>query len=164
MGYWFDRFFVGYGLELSRIVPLIIYHLKRKYLCKNEAELREAWFPGDINYATRVPSDMLIVTIVLCYSVIAPVIIPFGVLYFSLGWLVLRNQVFFPVNFSAYYNYSHNLILVSFCSLVVYPSYNRHSKFMFQHMRAMEECGLTCKPESLVPCSYTKLPCWVTLG
>ncbi|WVY92925.1 hypothetical protein V8G54_032013 [Vigna mungo] len=89
------RFFVGYGLELSRIVPLIIYHLKRKYLCKTEAELKEAWQPGDLGYATRVPSDMLIVTIVFCYSVIAPVIIPFGVLYFGLGWLVLRNQVKF---------------------------------------------------------------------
>ncbi|KAE8656193.1 CSC1-like protein ERD4 [Hibiscus syriacus] len=86
------KFFVGYGLELSRIVPLIIYHVKRNYLCKTEAELKEAWFPGDISYATRVPNDMLIVTIVLCYSVIAPVIIPFGVLYFALGWLVLRNQ------------------------------------------------------------------------
>ncbi|KAK8641971.1 hypothetical protein V6N13_011337 [Hibiscus sabdariffa] len=86
------QFFVGYGLELSRIVPLIIYHVKRKYLCKTEADLKEAWFPGDISYATRVPADMLIVTIVLCYSVIAPVIIPFGVLYFALGWLVLRNQ------------------------------------------------------------------------
>ncbi|KAI7752326.1 hypothetical protein M8C21_014813, partial [Ambrosia artemisiifolia] len=30
------KFFVGYGLELSRIVPLIILHLKRKYLCKIE--------------------------------------------------------------------------------------------------------------------------------
>ncbi|MBA0694581.1 hypothetical protein Goari_004863 [Gossypium aridum] len=86
------KFFVGYGLELSRIVPLIMYHLRRKYLCKSEAEIREAWFPGDISYATRVPSDMLIITIVLCYSVIAPMIIPFGVLYFALGWLVLRNQ------------------------------------------------------------------------
>ncbi|XP_014518442.1 CSC1-like protein ERD4 [Vigna radiata var. radiata] len=86
------KFFVGYGLELSRIVPLIIYHLKRKYLCKTEAELKEAWQPGDLGYATRVPADMLIVTIVFCYSVIAPVIIPFGVLYFGLGWLVLRNQ------------------------------------------------------------------------
>lgn len=36
---------------------------------------------------------MLIITIVLCYSVIAPIIIPFGVVYFGLGWLVLRNQV-----------------------------------------------------------------------
>ncbi|XVE51668.1 hypothetical protein DITRI_Ditri02bG0059900 [Diplodiscus trichospermus] len=86
------KFFVGYGLELSRIVPLIIYHLKRKYLCKSEAEIKEAWFPGDLGYATRVPGDMLMITIVLCYSVIAPVIIPFGVLYFALGWLILRNQ------------------------------------------------------------------------
>lgn len=86
------KFFVGYGLELSRLVPLIIYHLKRRYLCKTEAELKEAWAPGDFGYATRVPGDMLIITIVLCYCVIAPVIIPFGVVYFGLGWLILRNQ------------------------------------------------------------------------
>ncbi|KAK7303075.1 hypothetical protein RJT34_13974 [Clitoria ternatea] len=86
------KFFVGYGLELSRIVPFIIYHLKRKYLCKTEAELKEAWAPGDLGYGTRVPGDMLILTIVLCYSVITPLIIPFGALYFGLGWLVLRNQ------------------------------------------------------------------------
>ncbi|CAK7350162.1 unnamed protein product [Dovyalis caffra] len=86
------KFFVGYGLELSRVVPLIIFHLKRKYLCKTEAELKEAWSPGDLGYATRIPGDMLIITIVLCYSVIAPLIIPFGVVYFGLGWLVLRNQ------------------------------------------------------------------------
>ena len=94
------RFFVGYGLQLSRLVPLIIYHLKRKYICKTEAELKEAWFPGDLGYGTRVPGDMLIVTIVLCYSVIAPIIIPFGVVYFGLGWLILRNQVMF--NFFIY--------------------------------------------------------------
>lgn len=86
------KFFVGYGLELSRLVPLIIYNLKKKFLCKTEAELKEAWAPGDLGYATRIPADMLIVTIVLCYSCIAPLIIPFGALYFGLGWLVLRNQ------------------------------------------------------------------------
>ncbi|KAL1829552.1 hypothetical protein ACET3Z_007964 [Daucus carota] len=86
------RFFVGYGLQLSRIVPFIIYHLKRKYVCKTEAELKEAWTPGDLNYGTRFPGDMLILTIVFCYSVIAPIIIPFGMIYFGLGWLVLRNQ------------------------------------------------------------------------
>ncbi|KAK7331412.1 hypothetical protein VNO77_25636 [Canavalia gladiata] len=86
------KFFVGYGLELSRIVPLIIFHLKKKFLCKTEAELKEAWAPGDLGYGTRVPGDMLIVTIVFCYSVIAPLIIPFGALYFGLGWLILRNQ------------------------------------------------------------------------
>ncbi|CAO2835157.1 unnamed protein product [Amaranthus hypochondriacus] len=86
------QFFVGYGLELSRLVPLIIFKLKKKYLCKTEAEVTEAWAPGDFCYATRVPADLLILTVTLCYSVIAPLIIPFGAIYFALGWLVMRNQ------------------------------------------------------------------------
>lgn len=87
------KFFVGYGLELSRIVPLIIFHLKKKYLCKTELDLKEAWTPGSLGYATKIPNDMLILTIVICYSVIAPLIIPFGAVYFGLGWLVFRNQI-----------------------------------------------------------------------
>ncbi|XP_062187496.1 CSC1-like protein ERD4 [Phragmites australis] len=87
------KFFVGYGLELSRLIPLIIFHLKRKYLCKTEDEVKAAWAPGDLGYNTRVPNDMLIATVVLCYSVIAPLIIPFGVAYFALGWLIAKNQV-----------------------------------------------------------------------
>ncbi|CAN1766635.1 CSC1-like protein ERD4 [Linum perenne] len=86
------KFFVGYGLELSRIIPLIIFHLKKKFVCKSEAEVKEAWIPGDLGYVTRIPGDMLIVTLVFCYSAIAPLIIPFGMLYFGLGWLLLRNQ------------------------------------------------------------------------
>ncbi|KAG0541642.1 hypothetical protein BDA96_02G034500 [Sorghum bicolor] len=87
------KFFVGYGLELSRLVPLIIFHLKRKYLCKTEEDVKAAWAPGDLGYNTRVPNDMLIATVVLCYSVIAPLIIPFGVAYFALGWLIAKNQI-----------------------------------------------------------------------
>lgn len=87
------RFFVGYGLELSRLVPLIIFHLKKKYMCKTEAEVMEAWAPGDFGFATRVPNNMLIMMVVFCYSVISPVIIPFGAIYFGLGWLIARNQV-----------------------------------------------------------------------
>ncbi|KAK3009376.1 hypothetical protein RJ639_015139 [Escallonia herrerae] len=116
------RFFVGYGLELSRIVPLIIYHLKRRYLCKTEAELKEAWAPVDLGYGRRIPEDMLVVTIVLCYSVIAPVIIPFGVMYFGLGWLVLRNQalkVYVPSNesYGRMWPHIHTRILAA---LIIY--------------------------------------------
>ncbi|GLJ44443.1 hypothetical protein SUGI_0932320 [Cryptomeria japonica] len=86
------KIFVGYGLEISRLVPLVVYHIKRRFLCKTEAELREAWAPGGFGYATRVPNDMLVMTIALCYAVLAPMIIPFAILYFAVGWLVLRNQ------------------------------------------------------------------------
>lgn len=87
------RFFVGYGLEISRLIPLIIYHLKRKFLVHTEKELEEAWAPGPFTYETLVPNDMLILTISLAYSVIAPIILVFAMVYFCLGWLVLRNQV-----------------------------------------------------------------------
>lgn len=112
------KFFVGYGLELSRLVPFIIYHLKRKYLCKTEAELKAAWAPGDLGYGTRVPGDMLILIIVFCYSVIAPVIIPFGALYFGLGWLILRNQalkVYVPSyeSYGRMWPHIHNRIIAS---------------------------------------------------
>ncbi|KAL1288911.1 hypothetical protein AAHE18_20G018600 [Arachis hypogaea] len=112
------KFFVGYGLELSRLVPLILFHLKKKYLCKTDAEVKEAWAPGDLGYGTRVPGDMLIVTIVFCYSVIAPLIVPFGALYFGLGWLILRNQalkVYVPSyeSYGRMWPHIHNRILAS---------------------------------------------------
>lgn len=90
------RFFVGYGLEISRIVPLIIFHIKRKYLCKTERELEEAWAPGPFSYHTSVPADLLILIVTLCYSVIAPMILVFSFLYFFIGWLVTRNSVRSP--------------------------------------------------------------------
>ena len=99
------RFFVGYGLELSRLVPLIIYHLKCKFLIKTDKELEEAWAPGPFTYETLVPSDMLIVMISLAYSVIAPLILLFAILYFGIGWIVLRNQVLHFPNTPAVVNY-----------------------------------------------------------
>ncbi|EPS64315.1 hypothetical protein M569_10465, partial [Genlisea aurea] len=116
------KFFVGYGLELSRIVPLIIFHLKKKYLCKTEAEIKEAWAPGDLGYATRIPNDMLIVTVVLCYSVIAPLIIPFGVAYFGLGWLSFIPQVL-KVYVPSYESYGRawpHLFIRIVASLILY--------------------------------------------
>ncbi|CAL9066790.1 unnamed protein product [Musa banksii] len=86
------KFFICNGLEISRLFPLIIFHFKKKFLCKTKAEVP----PGDLGYASRLPSDMLVITLVLCYSVAAPMIIPFGAVYFGLGWLITRNQVSEP--------------------------------------------------------------------
>ncbi|KAH0644736.1 hypothetical protein KY284_032620 [Solanum tuberosum] len=83
---------IGEKVDSIEMLGLELSVAEKKYLCKTEAEIKEAWAPDDLGYATRFPNDMLIMTIVLCYSVIAPIIIPFGVAYFGLGWLLLRNQ------------------------------------------------------------------------
>ena len=131
------KFFVGYGLELSRLVPLVIYHIKRRFLCKTEAELQEAWAPGAFGYATRVPNDMLIITIALCYSVIAPTILPFAILYFAVGWIVLRNQalkVYVPSYESngRMWPHIHSRILASlFVSQITMIGYFSIKKFLY---------------------------------
>ena len=56
-------------------------------------EIAEACAPKSFRYATRVPGDMLVLTITLCYAVIAPLILVFAIIYFGLGWLLMRNQV-----------------------------------------------------------------------
>eukprot|EP00897_Mesotaenium_endlicherianum_P009628 jgi/Mesen1/8694/ME000052S08123 len=89
------KFLVGKGLELARISPLIIYTIKRKFLCKTEQELNEAWAPKGLDYAGLVPDDMLVVTLGLCYAVIAPMILPFTVCYFAVSYVVFKNQALY---------------------------------------------------------------------
>lgn len=84
--------FIGYGLELSRVVPLAIYHLKRRFLIKTQKELDAAWAPPAFTYHTLVPTDILILMISMAYAVIAPLILVFALLYFAIGYVVLRNQ------------------------------------------------------------------------
>lgn len=112
------RFFAGYGFELSRLVSLIVYHLKRIFLCKTDDEIQEAWNPGPPSYSTLVPNDMLTVTIALCYAIIAPLILPFAILYFALAWLVMRNQFLnvYVATFDSYgrmWPHIHSRILAS---------------------------------------------------
>jgi hypothetical protein len=86
------KFFIGYGLEVSRVIPLVMFTIKRRFKCKTERELKEAWAPGPFTYHKSIASDLLILTICLCYAVIAPMILPFAFMYYALGWLVMRNQ------------------------------------------------------------------------
>ena len=85
---------MGYGLTLSRIIPLIKFHFKKKIgLIMTKLEIKEACAPKSFRYATRVPADMLVLTITLCYAVISPLILVFAIIYFGLGWLLMRNLV-----------------------------------------------------------------------
>ena len=88
------RFFVGYGMTFSRLVPFIRFHLKKRCgWIRSNAEIKKALRPKAFKYGTSIPTDMLILTITFCYAVIAPLILVFSILYFGLGWLFMRNQV-----------------------------------------------------------------------
>eukprot|EP00850_Spirogloea_muscicola_P000569 SM000002S05649 [mRNA] locus=s2:1374426:1379090:- [translate_table: standard] len=86
------KLFVGYGIELLRPVPFIQYYAQRAFFCKTQKDVNDSWQPGPTTYGAHVPFDLLIMTLGLCYAVIAPIILPFTALYFAFGWLTMRHQ------------------------------------------------------------------------
>ncbi|KAG6546299.1 hypothetical protein Mapa_012340 [Marchantia paleacea] len=131
------KFFVGYGLEISRLIPLVIFHLKKRFLCKTEKELADAWNPGSFSYLPSVPNDLLIITITMAYAVIAPLILPFAFAYFGIGWFVQRNQalkVYVPEYESGgrMWPHVHSRILVGlFVSQITMLGYFSVKKFAY---------------------------------
>lgn len=85
-------FYVSYGLEISRLIPLITFKLRSRYFI-TEKEKREAWAPTSVAYYLKVPQDLLILTLGLCYAIIAPMILAFTAIYFSFALLIYRHQV-----------------------------------------------------------------------
>lgn len=85
------KFFVGYGLELSRLTVWIYYSCQKKFFGVKDEEAY-VWHPGQIPYYVNIPMDLLVMTLGLCYAVIAPMILPFTALYFFFGFLVYKNQ------------------------------------------------------------------------
>ena len=78
-----------------RLVPLIVAHIKLKYLAKSAYERKAAWAPGDFDYVSGVPQQLLVVLLGLVYATVAPIILPFVVLYFGLSFVVYRYQLLY---------------------------------------------------------------------
>ncbi|KAG6532793.1 CSC1-like protein RXW8 [Zingiber officinale] len=68
----------------------LLYHLTRKYIfrCKDDPSLVPS-FP----YHTEVPKVLLFGLLGFTCSILAPLILPFLLVYFFLGYLVYRNQI-----------------------------------------------------------------------
>ncbi|CAB4017129.1 CSC1 ERD4, partial [Paramuricea clavata] len=79
---------MGHALRLLRIGPLIVIHIKRKWLAKTARELKNVWAPPCPNYGVMVPNDLYIFVIGVAYCIQAPYVIPFIMLYFGFGYIV----------------------------------------------------------------------------
>lgn len=131
------KFCIGYGFELSRLVSLTSYHVKRKFKCQAEWEKFESWAPGAFTYHQSIPNDLLILTLALCYAVIAPMILIFAFLYFLLGWLVQRNQALnihvpdWESNGSLWPHIHHRILAALLAAQITAVAYFAVKEFLF---------------------------------
>jgi len=78
-------------LELSRLVPLLCVTF-RMPLAVSENEKEDILAPGGVDYGWQLPYHLLIFVIVLSYAVVQPVILPFGMAFFAIGYFVWKHQ------------------------------------------------------------------------
>ncbi|KAM3602747.1 uncharacterized protein V6R79_010001 [Siganus canaliculatus] len=87
---------VGSGMELLRLPGLLLYSIRmafarsaaeRKYVKQNQAY--------EFEYGATYGWNLCIFTVIMAYSVICPVIVPFGLLYMMLKHLVDKHNLYF---------------------------------------------------------------------
>eukprot|EP01018_Ginkgo_biloba_P037296 Gb_09904 [translate_table: standard] len=79
----------GLSLELTRLFPLIVNFFRRHFSKSTEDADCAPSFP----YHSDIPKVLLFGLLGFIYSPLAPLILPFILVYFSMGYIIYRNQV-----------------------------------------------------------------------
>eukprot|EP00897_Mesotaenium_endlicherianum_P003744 jgi/Mesen1/3398/ME000192S02560 len=78
--------------EILRPLALIIFNLRSRML-KTERDRRNAMDPGPLPYIQLVPKLIFYLMLGLIYATISPLLLPYIIIYFLLGYAVWRNQI-----------------------------------------------------------------------
>ena len=96
----------GIAAEILRLRPLIVFHLWNAFFVKTDKDRDKAMDPGSICLNQSIPKIELYFLFGIVYAEIAPILLPFIIIYFAFAYLVYRNQVImFVLCFSLKYLY-----------------------------------------------------------
>ncbi|KAI9599149.1 hypothetical protein BDF19DRAFT_410533 [Syncephalis fuscata] len=82
----------GAAKELLMVVPFVLKWIKRRALVKTPRHIWELKAMPSISWGQTVPQHTLVFVIGMTYSVIAPLVLPFALLYFVFYYIVYRYQ------------------------------------------------------------------------
>ncbi|KAJ6322381.1 hypothetical protein OIU77_012270 [Salix suchowensis] len=88
--------------ELVRIIPLICSLMTKCCATSTDDEIEVPSIP----YHRDIPRVLFFGLLGIAYFFLAPVILPFLLVYFCLAYIIFRNQVSFPFFYLAFYNFS----------------------------------------------------------
>ncbi|KAJ4953008.1 hypothetical protein NE237_029840 [Protea cynaroides] len=83
----------GIAVEILRLKPLVIYHLKNMFLVKTERDRDRAMNPGSVGLPETLPTLQLYFLLGIVYAVITPILLPFILVFFAFAYLVYRHQI-----------------------------------------------------------------------
>jgi len=86
---------IAHFLFLIRPVDIILYELKKRILAKSARDFRGLLTPPNVWITPRITMDILIFLIVIVYSTIAPLILPFGLIFFIFAYVATKHNLLY---------------------------------------------------------------------
>ncbi|GAB5353223.1 hypothetical protein AAMO2058_000019100 [Amorphochlora amoebiformis] len=85
----------GFSVGTQTIVrlPGLVMTIFFSKMASVEYERQKAMQPPNFEYGANLSFGMLVLTICMCYMAVAPLILPFGVVYFSMDFLVQKYNL-----------------------------------------------------------------------
>lgn len=80
-------------IQLLQIGPILVQQFYCLFLCKTPRDFAEVYAPRMYNFGWGYPIPVFIFVVVLVYSIISPLILVFGVIYFAMSYLVCKYQL-----------------------------------------------------------------------
>ncbi|KAJ4727522.1 calcium permeable stress-gated cation channel 1 [Melia azedarach] len=83
----------GIAVEILRLVPLVVFHLKNTFLVKTDQDRDEAMDPGFLRFAQSEPRIQFYILLGLVYAAVTPILLPFIIVFFAFSYIVFRHQI-----------------------------------------------------------------------
>ncbi|CAM0905200.1 unnamed protein product [Alopecurus aequalis] len=83
----------GIAAEVLRLKPLVMFHIKNTFLVRTDQDREQAMDPGSLDFGSTEPRIQLYFLLGLVYAAVAPILLPFIIVFFSLAYLVFRHQI-----------------------------------------------------------------------
>ncbi|KAJ3074115.1 hypothetical protein HDU98_012053 [Podochytrium sp. JEL0797] len=90
-----STYYAGYGIEIIQGLPLVMNFIKRKFFKLTPRQNFELNKPPTFDFTRIYGTLMTAFTIALTFSVVAPIILPFGALFFGLVFVVMKYQLMY---------------------------------------------------------------------
>jgi calcium permeable stress-gated cation channel len=86
---------IVFPIELLRPGPVLYYLALRWYYTTPREFQKLSESASILNYGFLYPMNCLLFIVVLCYSIISPIVVLPGVIYFGTAWIVYKNQLMY---------------------------------------------------------------------
>jgi calcium permeable stress-gated cation channel len=86
-------------LQLLNLGVVIPHLFLRVFVTRTPRDFAELNAPPMINYGVVYPQAILIFTIIILYSVVQPLILIFGAIYFGVAYIVYKYKLLFGKSF-----------------------------------------------------------------